>query len=185
MLDQSQMLSQLCAALRGALEVGRGSAEECLRRASEILQTVEDAQRTSPQLVRGGLSPWQVRKVTSHIDAQLERPIRNDDLATMVGLTACHFGRAFRNSLGESPREYIIRRRVERAQDLMLSTDASLSQIALDCGLADQAHLSRLFRRIVGESPRTWRRARVAAPRYLHSPSSDPPRVRRSEFRYA
>jgi AraC family transcriptional regulator len=160
---QSVMM-QLCAALRDALDDERGSAEESLRRASEILQTVEDAQLPPPRLVRGGLSPWQVRKVTSHIDVHLDRPIRNDDLATMVRLTACHFGRAFRNSLGESPREYIIRRRVERAQDLMLSTDASLSQIALDCGLADQSHLSRLFRRVVGESPRTWRRARVDAP---------------------
>ena len=46
----------------------------------------------------------------------------------------------------------------------MLSTDAPLSEIALDCGLADQAHLSRLFRRIVGETPRAWRRARSAPP---------------------
>jgi AraC-like DNA-binding protein len=61
-------------------------------------------------------------------------------------------------------RAAVIRRRVERAQGLMLSTDAPLSAIALDCGLADQAHLSRLFRRIVGESPRAWRRARLGAP---------------------
>jgi AraC family transcriptional regulator len=58
----------------------------------------------------------------------------------------------------------VIRRRVERAQGLMLATDASLSDIALDCGLADQSHLTRLFRRIVGESPRAWRRARISAP---------------------
>jgi AraC-like DNA-binding protein len=51
---------------------------------------------------------------------------------------------------------------VEHAQRLMLATDAPLSQIALDCGLADQAHFSRLFRRFVGESPRSWRRARVS-----------------------
>jgi AraC family transcriptional regulator len=181
MKDQSQMLSavgapglsarqlqsvmtELYAALRGALDDERSSAEECLRRASEILQTVQEAQLPSPQLVRGGLSPWQIRKVTRHIEAHLDGPIRNEDLATIVRLTACHFGRAFRNSLGESPREYIIRRRVERAQGLMLSTDASLSQIALDCGLADQSHLSRLFRRMVGESPRTWRRARAGGP---------------------
>ena len=155
------VMTELYAALRGALDDERSSAEECLRRASEILQTVQEAQLPSPQLVRGGLSPWQIRKVTSHIEAHLDRPIRNEDLATIVRLSACHFAHAFRNSLGESPREYIIRRRVERAQGLMLSTDASLSEIALDCGLADQSHLSRLFRRIVGESPRTWRRARA------------------------
>jgi transcriptional regulator GlxA family with amidase domain len=113
---------------------------------------------------RGGLAPWQVRKVTSYIDANLDQTIRNDDLAAIVRLNASHFGRAFRNSFGEPPHEYVIRRRVERAQGLMLSTRASLSSIALDCGLADQAHLSRLFRRVVGETPRAWRRARLGEP---------------------
>jgi AraC-like DNA-binding protein len=72
-----------------------------------------------------------------------------------------HFAVAFRNSVGESPREHIIRRRIERAQGLMLSTEKSLSDIAAECGLADQAHLTRLFRRIVGDSPAAWRRARA------------------------
>jgi AraC-like DNA-binding protein len=61
----------------------------------------------------------------------------------------------------DSPHGYIIRRRVERAQGLMLSTARPLRDIAAECGLADQAHLTRLFRRIVGESPAAWRRARI------------------------
>ncbi len=89
-------------------------------------------------------------------------PIRSSELATLVRLSPAHFSRAFRNSFGCSPLEYVTRRRMERAQGLMLSTDTPLSQIALDCGLADQAHFSRLFRRVVGETPRAWRRARVA-----------------------
>src|SRR5690606_5549215 len=108
---------------------------------------------------RGGLAPWQIRKVANYVDAHLDRTIRNEDLAAIARLNLSHFGRAFRNSFDEPPHEYVIRRRIERAQGLMLSTDAPLSAIALDCGLADQAHLSRLFRRVVGESPRVWRRA--------------------------
>ena len=154
------VMAELCTALRSALDDERSFAEECLRRATEMLRKPEPASPATAQ-VRGGLCPWQVRKVTSHIEMNLDRSIRNEDLATIVRLNSCHFGRAFRNSFGESPHEYVIRRRVERAQGLMLSTDAPLSQIALDCGLADQAHLSRLFRRVVGESPRTWRRARI------------------------
>jgi AraC family transcriptional regulator len=99
-----------------------------------------------------------------HIEASLDSSIKNEELAALVHLNPSHFGRAFRNSFGEPPHEYVIRRRVERAQGLMLSTGASLSEIALDCGLADQSHLTRLFRRIVGESPRAWRRARLGAP---------------------
>lgn len=157
------VMMELCAAIRSALDDERGTAEESLRRASEILEGVSEMENVTKEPVRGGLCPWQVRKVTSHVEAHLDRPIKNEDLAMLVRLTPSHFGRAFRNSFGEPPHEYVIRRRVELAQGLMLSTDASLSEIALDCGLADQSHLTRLFRRIVGESPSAWRRARSSA----------------------
>ncbi|HEY0680830.1 MAG TPA: AraC family transcriptional regulator [Steroidobacter sp.] len=165
-LDQMHsVMAELCSAVRSALDDERGIAEESLRRATEVLQKMggsEAAPKEAP--VRGGLSPWQIRKVTSHVETNLDRSITNGELAALVRLNPSHFGRAFRNSFGEPPHEYVIRRRVERAQGLMLSTDASLSDIALDCGLADQSHLTRLFRRIVGESPRAWRRARISEP---------------------
>lgn len=157
-------IAELCSAIRSALDDERGTAEDCLRRAAEILLELGETQATTREEVRGGLAPWQIRKVTSYVEAHLDRPIRNEILATLVRLNSSHFGRAFRNSFGEPPHEFVIRRRVERAQGLMLSTDASLSSIALDCGMADQAHLSRLFRRIVGDTPRAWRRARLGAP---------------------
>lgn len=158
------VMAELCSAVRSALDDERGTAEESLRRATEFLQKMGGTDAEPKEPVRGGLSPWQIRKVTSHVETNLDRPITNGELATLVRLNLSHFGRAFRNSFGEPPHEYVIRRRVERAQGLMLSTDASLSEIALDCGLADQSHLTRLFRRIVGESPRAWRRARLTAP---------------------
>lgn len=158
------VMAELCTALRSALDDERVTAEDSLRRAAEILEGLGGTETAPKEPARGGLSPWQIRKVTSHVDANLDRPIKNEELASLVRLNASHFGRAFRNSFGEPPHEYVIRRRVERAQGLMLSTEASLSDIALDCGLADQSHLTRLFRRIVGESPRAWRRARLSEP---------------------
>ena len=158
------VMAELCSAIRSALDDERGTAEASLRRAAELLQDMGEMATAVPQPVRGGLAPWQIRKVTSHVEAHLDRPIRNDELAALVRLNPSHFGRAFRNSFGEPPHEYVIRRRVEHAQGLMLSTDASLSEIALNCGLADQSHLTRLFRRFAGESPRAWRRARIGAP---------------------
>ena len=157
-------LAELCSAVKSALDDERSTAEDSLRRACEILQQMGATHGDTRQELRGGLSPWQIRKVTSHVEAHLDRSIRNDDLASLVRLNPSHFGRAFRNSFGEPPHEYVIRRRVERAQGLMLSTDAPLSEIALDCGLADQSHLTRLFRRVAGESPRAWRRARTGEP---------------------
>ncbi len=157
-------MSELCIAVRSALDDERSTAEDSLRRAVEMLRGMGETAPPDKGQARGGLAPWQIRKVSNYVDAHLDRTIRNEDLAAVARLNASHFGRAFRNSFGEPPHEYVIRRRIERAQGLMLSTDAPLSAIALDCGLADQAHLSRLFRRVVGESPRAWRRARIGEP---------------------
>jgi AraC-like DNA-binding protein len=155
------VVAELFAALTSTLNDERDSAEDCLSRAAKILQEV-DAPQAPRQETKGGLAPWQIRKVTAHIEASLDAPIRSSELAAIVRLSPCHFSRVFRNSFGCSPLEYVTRRRMEHAQGLMLSTDAPLCQIALDCGLADQAHFSRLFHRFVGETPRSWRRARVA-----------------------
>ncbi len=111
-----------------------------------------------PVPVRGGLAPWQKRKIDRYIQQRLERPLRVKDLAEQVSLSVSHFCRAFRESFGASPHLHLTRLRVERAQRLMLTTQDPLNQIALACGMADQAHLSKLFRREVGEPPNAWRR---------------------------
>jgi AraC-like DNA-binding protein len=110
---------------------------------------------------RGGLAPWQVRRVATYMDGNLAASIQCEHLARVTRLSVSHFMRAFRESFGAPPHTYLMRRRMERAQGLMLTTDTPLGQIALDCGLADQSHMTRLFRRLVGESPAAWRRARI------------------------
>jgi AraC-like DNA-binding protein len=116
--------------------------------------------RVSPS--HRGLAGWQIKRLTSHIDSNLGSPIKIHELAILVRLSSTYFSRVFRGSFGASPHRYVMRRRVERAQSLMLTTDVPLGQIAVDCGLADQAHFSRLFRKLVGDSPGAWRRARSA-----------------------
>ena len=99
-----------------------------------------------------------VRRIERHVDANLERTISVDELATIARLSSGHFSRVFKASVGDTPHTFITRRRVERAQFLMLTTAETLGQIAAACGLTDQAHLTRLFRRFVGETPMAWRR---------------------------
>jgi len=115
-------------------------------------------------VTRGGLAPWQIRRVTDHIEEHLSSTIRLQDLASIARLSHSHFCRAFKESLGHPAHAYVMRRRVHRAQGLMLTTTESLSQIAALCGMADQAHFCKLFRRLVGESPNAWRRARRQVP---------------------
>ena len=107
---------------------------------------------------RGGLAPWQVLRIKAHVEAHLDSTLRARDLAVMARLSTGHFCRAFKRSLGVAPIAYIAGRRVASAQNLMLASNESLSQIALACGFYDQAHLTRVFRRHAGTSPHDWRR---------------------------
>jgi AraC-like DNA-binding protein len=110
---------------------------------------------------RGGLAPWQARNLITYVDTHLDLAIDSVALAGLVKLSTSHFCRAFRDTFNDTPHTYVMRRRIEQAQGLMLQTNVSLAQIATECGLVDQAHLSKSFRRFVGESPGAWRRARA------------------------
>jgi AraC family transcriptional regulator len=160
------IVSDLITALNEALR-DDGGAESFLRRAVAILD-VREPKRAIIAAVVGGLAPWQILRVTAYIQENLDKPIKNGELAAVARLSPCHFNRAFRNSLGDSPHFYVIRRRIQRAQGLMLSTHSPLSQIAIDCGLADQPHFTRLFRRLLGVSPAAWRKARLSPPLILN-----------------
>jgi AraC family transcriptional regulator len=105
------------------------------------------------------LLAWQVRKVRDYIDSHLTGRILVADLCALVQRSEAHFARSFKRTFGESPHSFIVRRRVELAAQYMLTTDASLSDIALRCGFTDHAHLCKQFRQGVGQSPAAWRRA--------------------------
>ncbi len=109
---------------------------------------------------RGGLAPWQVRRVSARIDAALGQPLRLSDVAAEARLSPSYFSRAFRISFGAPFSDYLIARRLEQAQVLLLTSDQPIAAIALACGLADQSHLTRLFTQRVGAPPSVWRRQR-------------------------
>ncbi|WP_074120956.1 AraC family transcriptional regulator [Bradyrhizobium sp. AS23.2] len=107
--------------------------------------------------VRGGLPPRVVRRVREHIDANIEQRISVEALARLANLSVCYFVRAFKQSVGLTPHDYLIRRRVERTMELLSETSLPLSEIALAAGFADQSHCARRFRQHVGMSPRNYR----------------------------
>ena len=125
--------------------------------------SVDTAGKKARRPPRGGLAPWQERRIAAHIDANLGDQIRIKDLALLLKFSTSHFCRAFRRTFGMSARAWIGRRRIEVAQSMMVSTRAPLIEIALNCGLSDQSHFTRAFRRIVGETPHAWRQSRRGA----------------------
>lgn len=112
------------------------------------------------QITRGGFAAWRSRRVAARVDANLGGKIVIKDLAASLDMSVGHFCRAFKRTFGMPARIWIRHRRIELAQGLMLTTAASLSEIALSCGMSDQSHFTRSFRRIVGETPSSWRQTR-------------------------
>jgi AraC family transcriptional regulator len=108
---------------------------------------------------RGRLPAWQVRKVRDYIDGHITGSVLVGDLCALFQRSEAHFSRSFKRTFGESPHSFVVRRRVEFAAQYMLTTDASLSDIALRCGFSDQAHLCKHFRLAAGQTPAAWRRA--------------------------
>lgn len=163
-------VSVLIEEVGSAMEGEHETAEECLRQVCSVLRQGAGAIRSplkdssgdphDPHSARCCLAPWQIRRLTTHIESNLSSSLRCEDLAKLVRLSLSHFMRAFKATFGYTPHMFVMRRRFERAQGLMLTTYASLGEIALECGLADQSHLSRIFQRFARESPGAWRRAR-------------------------
>jgi AraC family transcriptional regulator len=157
------LTTQLASIVVGLLDravktLGRDHAvaKDCIMQASALLGTEPDHDGPA----RGGLTPWQVRKVTKYIDVELASTLRVRDCAAITRLSTSHFSRVFKISFGTTFHQYVARRRTERAQEMMLMTNEGLSQIALSCGFGDQAHFTRVYRARVGSSPGSWRRQR-------------------------
>jgi len=138
-------------------------AKLTIRRSSSILR-IELERRTGDldqDASMGGLAAWQVGRVRAYIDEHLSGRIHVKDLGAVARRSTAHFCRAFKQTTGETPHSYITRRRVARAEHLMLASDASLSDIAVQCGFSDQAHFCNRFRDATGQSPALWRRERA------------------------
>ncbi|MGB9316894.1 MAG: AraC family transcriptional regulator [Pseudolabrys sp.] len=150
-------LAQLLETARREFERDSEAAKASLVTASHILQAeIERANGST----RGGLAAWQIARVRAYIDSNLHRTIHIRDLSAVARRSPAHFSRKFKLAVGDSPHAYLVRRRLERACHLMMTSAEPLSEIALSVGFSDQAHLCRLFRQAFGQSPAHWRRER-------------------------
>jgi len=107
----------------------------------------------APEANRGGLSPAMRKRICDYIEAHSSEKISLGDLASMAGLSPNHFARAFQQSVGIPPHQYLLRRRLEHVEQMLRDTQLPLAQIAQSVGFSDQAHLARHFRRLTGMPP--------------------------------
>jgi len=96
--------------------------------------------------------------VTEFILAHLNQDLSLAVLAQQVGFSPYHFTRLFRQATGESPHQFVMRQRIERAQHLLQEADLPLAHIALESGFANQSHLTQAFKRHLGLTPAAYRK---------------------------
>ena len=159
-----RVITLLEAAL-GQLHNPLHPAQDSLLEAASLLrQQIDPPVATEAPDGRERLLAWQARKVRDYIDSHITRPVLVADLCALVQRSEAHFSRSFKRTFGESPHVFLVRRRVELAAQYMLTTEACLSDIALQCGFTDQAHLGKHFRQATGQTPAAWRRGRRSHP---------------------
>lgn len=125
------------------------------------LALVRTAHTVSPvpqALPSGGLAAWQVRRVLERLHAGLAEEIALSELAHIARLSAFHFVRAFKRSLGVTPHRYQIRLRVQRACELLQDVDVPVTEIAFIVGYQSSQSFARVFRQQMGMSPNDYRR---------------------------
>src|SRR5215470_4282821 len=109
------------------------------------------------QIYRGGLGAARLRRIKELVDVKMEDDLSLDDLAQSVGLSTAHFARMFRKSTGQTPHQFVLRQRMERAKAMLRTPDARVLDVAVACGFKTQQHFAQVFRDVCKVSPTEYR----------------------------
>ena len=115
------------------------------------------------QFSRGGLGSARLRRVRELVHAKMEDDLSLDEMAQAVGLSTAHFARMFRKSTGETPHQFVLRQRLERAKAMLRAPDARVLDVAVACGFKTQQHFAQVFRDVWGVSPTEYRQYLVGS----------------------
>ena len=113
--------------------------------------------RPSPRIYRGGLTPACLRRVVELVDAEMDSDLSLEELADAASLSITHFSQMFRQSTGQSPHQFVLHRRVERAKEMLRAAEMRVLDVAVACGFKSQQHFARVFRSVCGASPTEYR----------------------------
>jgi AraC family transcriptional regulator len=107
----------------------------------------------------GGLCPAKLQRIATYIQAHLAQELSLTTLATLVHLSPDHFARLFKHAMGQTPHQYVLWCRIERAKQLLAETDVPLNMIGLEVGCTDHSAFTALFRKHVAMPPNAYRAA--------------------------
>ena len=154
-------LGALVAAVHAEMDAGFPSGRlflDSVEQAIALVLVNGHAVRHHPvQMYRGGLASARLRRIKELVHAKMEDELSLDEMAQSVGLSTAHFARMFRKSTGETPHQFVLRQRLERAKDMLRAPDARVLDVAVACGFKTQQHFAQVFRDVCGISPTEYR----------------------------
>jgi|SRR5215831_9224857 len=125
--------------------------------AAALVDAFEGRNR-SVRPLRGGLGPARLRRITELVQGRMEDELSLLEMAQAVDLSPAYFSRMFRKSTGETPHQFVLRNKIERAKEMLGSPAARVLDVAVACGFKTQQHFARVFRHVCGTSPGEYRR---------------------------
>jgi AraC-like DNA-binding protein len=158
------MIEQLSKALHTAgIDIRKleCNAENAMRLAlvASLVETLTPPIRPMvPKRAVPALAKWRLSRVQAYIAENICEPITLENLAATAGLSRMYFSRQFQAATGLSPHEYVLRKRIERAQQRLAGTAEPLVEIGLSVGFQTQSHFTTVFKKFVGYTPLQWRR---------------------------
>ena len=154
-------LSAMVAAVHAEMVAGFSSGRlflDSIEQAMAVALVNGHAVRHRPvQIYRGGLGSARLRRIKELVHAKMEDDLSLDEMAQSAGLSTAHFARMFRKSTGETPHQFVLRKRVERAKAMLRAPDARVLDVAVACGFKTQQHFAQVFRDRCGVSPTQYR----------------------------
>jgi AraC family transcriptional regulator len=170
-------LSAMVAAVHAEMVAGFPSGRlflDSVEQAMAVTLVNGHAVRHRPlQLYRGGLGSARLRRIRELVHVKMEDDLSLDEMAESVGLSTAHFARMFRKSTGETPHQFVLRQRLERAKAMLRAPDARVLDVAVACGFKTQQHFAQVFRDIWGVSPTEFRQDLTGSKAICASESSD------------
>ena len=157
---EDPLLEQLCLGLLREVQQNRTPARLYVDAVAELLAAHlvrrHSAQGGAAREATGGLPARRLRLVLAHVEEHLERDLALADLAGLTGLGPSRFSLLFRRSVGLSPYQYLLVRRIERAKSLLRAGRLSVGEVALRVGFCDQSQFTRQFKSHVGLTPKAY-----------------------------